>query len=147
MVIATGFVTSMHRFEAFLNCVHFHVQSGDISNTLAVAEEIARTIRPGTVFLDLNSASPGTKQKAASLIEAAGGKYVDAGVMTSVPPYGLAVPMWVGGRHAAALADRLRTFGFDITPVSEKIGIASATKMSRSIMIKGLEALGVPFSD
>ena len=111
------------------------------SNTLAVAQEIARTIRPGTVFLDLNSASPGTKQKAASLIEAAGGKYVDAGVMTSVPPYGLAVPMLVGGRHAAALADRLRTFGFDITPVSEKIGVASATKMSRSIMIKGLEAL------
>ena len=111
------------------------------SNTLAVAQEIARTIRPGTVFLDLNSASPGTKQKAAALIEAAGGKYVEAGVMTSVPPYGLAVPMLVGGRHAAALADRLRTFGFDITPVSEKIGVASATKMSRSIMIKGLEAL------
>ena len=111
------------------------------SNTLAVAREIARTIRPGTVFLDLNSASPGTKQKAAALIEAAGGKYVEAGVMTSVPPYGLAVPMLVGGRHAAALADRLRTFGFDITPVSEKIGVASATKMSRSIMIKGLEAL------
>lgn len=111
------------------------------SNTLAVAQEIARTIRPGTVFLDLNSASPGTKQKAAALIEAAGGKYVEAGVMTSVPPYGLAVPMLVGGRHAAALADRLRTFGFDITPVSEKIGVACATKMSRSIMIKGLEAL------
>ena len=111
------------------------------SNTLAVAQEIARTIRPGTVFLDLNSASPGTKQKAAALIEAAGGKYVEAGVMTSVPPYGLAVPMLVGGRHAVALADRLRTFGFDITPVSEKIGVASATKMTRSIMIKGLEAL------
>ena len=111
------------------------------SNTLAVAQEIARTIRPGTVFLDLNSASPGTKQRAASLIEAAGGKYVEAGVMTSVPPYGLAVPMLVGGCHAAALADRLRTFGFDITPVSKKIGVASATKMSRSIMIKGLEAL------
>ncbi len=111
------------------------------SNTLAVAQEIARTIRPGTVFLDLNSASPGTKQKAASLIEAAGGKYVEAGVMTSVPPYGLAVPMLVGGRQAVALADRLRTFGFNITPVSEKIGVASATKMSRSIMIKGLEAL------
>ncbi len=111
------------------------------SNTLAVAQEIARSIRPGTVFLDLNSASPGTKQKAAALIEAAGGKYVEAGVMTSVPPYGLAVPMLVGGRHAVALADRLRTFGFQITPVSEKIGVASATKMSRSIMIKGLEAL------
>ena len=41
------------------------------SNTLVVAQKIARAIRPGTVFHDLNSASPGTKQKATALIEAA----------------------------------------------------------------------------
>ncbi|MDY7549128.1 NAD(P)-binding domain-containing protein [Glaciimonas sp. CA11.2] len=35
------------------------------SNTLAVAQEAARHIRPGTLFLDLNSASPGTKRQAA----------------------------------------------------------------------------------
>ena len=32
------------------------------SNTLAVAQAAAEHIRPGTIFLDLNSASPGTKQ-------------------------------------------------------------------------------------
>ena len=42
------------------------------SNTLAVAQAAAACIRPGTVFLDLNSASPGTKQQAAALIDAAG---------------------------------------------------------------------------
>ncbi|HYI04914.1 MAG TPA: NAD(P)-binding domain-containing protein, partial [Reyranella sp.] len=61
------------------------------SNTLAVAEEAARHLRTGTVFLDLNSASPGTKQQAARVIDGAGGRYVEAGVMTSVPPYGIAV--------------------------------------------------------
>jgi 3-hydroxyisobutyrate dehydrogenase-like beta-hydroxyacid dehydrogenase len=111
------------------------------SNTLAVAVEAARSIRPGTVFLDLNSASPGTKQAAAKLIEGAGAHYVEAGVMTSVPPYGLAVPMLLGGHQASRLADRLRPLGLNLRPVSEKIGIASATKMSRSIMIKGMEAL------
>ncbi|MEQ1595559.1 MAG: DUF1932 domain-containing protein [Casimicrobium sp.] len=111
------------------------------SNTLAVAQEAARAIRPGTVFLDLNSASPGTKQLAAELIDAAGGHYVEAGVMTSVPPYGMAVPMLLGGSHAEKLADQLRPLGLNVTPVSKKIGVASATKMSRSIMIKGLEAL------
>ena len=40
------------------------------SNTLAVATEAAKFIRPGTLFLDLNSASPGTKQQAATAIEA-----------------------------------------------------------------------------
>src|SRR5258706_1984763 len=63
------------------------------SNTLAVAEEAARSIRPGTTFLDLNSASPGTKQQAAAAIENAGAHYIEAGVMTSVPPYGIRVPM------------------------------------------------------
>lgn len=111
------------------------------SNTLAVAEEAARSIRPGSIFLDMNSASPGTKTNAARVIEAAGAQYVEAGVMTSVPPYGLAVPMLLGGRHAARLADRLRPLGLNLTPVSEKIGVASATKMARSIMIKGMEAL------
>jgi 3-hydroxyisobutyrate dehydrogenase-like beta-hydroxyacid dehydrogenase len=77
------------------------------SNTLAVAQEVARSIKPGTLFLDFNSASPGTKTQCAALIDAAGGHYVEAGVMTSVPPYGIRVPMLFGGRHAAALADML----------------------------------------
>ena len=111
------------------------------SNTLAVAQEAAQHIRPGSVFLDLNSASPGTKQQAAALIEARGAHYVEAGVMTSVPPYGIRVPILLGGAQAAALAAVLTGWGMDAQPVSEQLGVASAIKMCRSIMIKGLEAL------
>ena len=111
------------------------------SNTLAVAQEAAKFIQPGTLFLDLNSASPGTKQQAAKLIEGAGGQYVEAGVMTSIPPYGIRVPMLLGGPQAEALAQRLRGYGMDAKAVSEKLGVASAIKMCRSVMIKGLEAL------
>ena len=111
------------------------------SNTLAVAQEAAQHLRPGTVFLDLNSASPGTKQRAAAAIEAAGGRYVEAGVMTSVPPYGIKVPMLLGGAHAGELAAVLGGWGMDAKPVSERLGVASAIKMCRSVMIKGLEAL------
>ncbi len=111
------------------------------SNTLAVAQAAAPHIRPGTVFLDLNSASPGTKQQAAELIDAARGRYVEAGVMTSVPPYGIRVPMLLGGALAADLAGVLGAWGMDAKVVSEKLGVASAIKMCRSVMIKGLEAL------
>ncbi len=83
------------------------------SSTLAVAEAVAQHIAPGAFFLDLNSASPGTKQQAAALVEARGARYVEAGVMTSVPPYGIAVPMLLGGPHAAALAPVLRAWGMD----------------------------------
>ncbi len=111
------------------------------SNTLAVAQEAARHIRPGVLFLDLNSASPGTKQAAAALIDGAGGFYVEAGVMTSVPPYDIRVPMLLGGACAAELAAVLRGWGMDARAVSDKLGVASAIKMCRSVMIKGLEAL------
>jgi 3-hydroxyisobutyrate dehydrogenase-like beta-hydroxyacid dehydrogenase len=111
------------------------------SNTLEVAREAAGAIRPGTHFLDLNSASPATKQAAAKLIDGAGAHYVEAGVMTSVPPYGIRVPMLLGGREARALAARLGPLGFDLTVVAEEIGVASAIKMCRSVIIKGLEAI------
>ena len=111
------------------------------SNTLAVAQAAAPHIRPGTVFLDLNSASPGTKQQAAALINAAGSHYVEAGVMTSVPPYGIRVPMLLGGARAADLSAVLQAWGMDAKAVSADVGVASAIKMCRSVMIKGLEAL------
>ncbi len=111
------------------------------SNTLAAAEEAAGSIRPGTLFLDLNSASPGTKQQAAVAIEKAGAHYVEAGVMTSVPPYGIAVPMLLGGEKAEALAEQCRGWGMDAKAIACAIGVASAVKMCRSIIIKGLEAL------
>jgi 3-hydroxyisobutyrate dehydrogenase-like beta-hydroxyacid dehydrogenase len=111
------------------------------SNTLAVAQEAAAHLRPGALFLDLNSASPGTKQQAAAAVEAAGAHYVEAGVMTSVPPYGIRVPMLLGGAQAAALQSVLQGWGMDARAVSEQLGVASAIKMCRSVMIKGLEAL------
>ena len=111
------------------------------SNTLAVAEAAAPRMAPGALLLDLNSASPGTKQQCAALIGGAGAHYVEAGVMTSVPPYGIRVPMLLGGTRAAKLAPVLAGWGMDVRAVSEEIGVASAIKMCRSVMIKGLEAL------
>ncbi len=113
------------------------------SNTLAVATEAARFMQPGSVFLDLNSASPGTKQQAAAAVQGwvPDVHYVEAGVMTSVPPHGIAVPMLLGGPQAAALAPVLNAWGMQATAVSEQLGVASAIKMCRSVMIKGLEAL------
>jgi 3-hydroxyisobutyrate dehydrogenase-like beta-hydroxyacid dehydrogenase len=119
----------------------FIVSAVTASSTLAVAQGAAQFIRPGSVYLDLNSASPGTKQQCAALIDAAGAHYVEAGVMTSVPPYGIRVPLLLGGACAAELAQRLTAWDMDAKAVSEKIGVASAMKMCRSVMIKGMEAL------
>jgi 3-hydroxyisobutyrate dehydrogenase-like beta-hydroxyacid dehydrogenase len=138
---ATAGVTAQTSVQALCEASHLVISAVTASNTLAVAQEAAQFIRPGTIFLDLNSASPGTKQQCAALIDAAGAHYVEAGVMTSVPPYGIKVPMLLGGAKAAELALLLVSWGMDARAVSDRLGVASAIKMCRSVMIKGLEAL------
>jgi 3-hydroxyisobutyrate dehydrogenase-like beta-hydroxyacid dehydrogenase len=138
---AAAGVTACEGVAALCVQANLIISAVTASSTLAVAEAVAPHILPGSVFLDLNSASPGTKQRAAALIDAAGAHYVEAGVMTSVPPYGIRVPMLLGGAYAARLQPVLARLGMDATVVSERLGIASATKMCRSVMIKGLEAL------
>jgi 3-hydroxyisobutyrate dehydrogenase-like beta-hydroxyacid dehydrogenase len=134
-------VTVQESMQALCGHTDLLISAVTASNTLAVAQEAAQHIRHGSVFLDLNSASPSTKQQCAAVIEAAGAHYVEAGVMTSVPPYGIKVPMLLGGAQAAELGQVLNAWGLNTKVVSDKIGIASAIKMCRSVMIKGLEAL------
>jgi len=111
------------------------------SQTAAAAEACARGLRAGSFFLDLNSASPGAKLTAAEHIARGGGRYVEGAVMTSVPPHRIKVPLLLGGPHAGALLPALDDLGFAARVASDQLGIASATKMCRSVMIKGLEAM------
>lgn len=111
------------------------------SQAVAVAEACAPGLKAGAFFLDFNSASPGAKIRAAGLVDAANGRYVEGAVMTSVPPYRIRVPLLLGGGHATALQPALQALGFQPKLASAKLGVASATKMCRSVMIKGLEAM------
>lgn len=111
------------------------------SQAVPVAQACAAGLKQGGFFLDFNSASPGAKIRAAKLVNAVGARYVEGAVMTSVPPYRIQVPLLLGGPDAAALEPLLNGLGFAAKVASEKLGVASATKMCRSVMIKGLEAM------
>ena len=139
--LTVGGVQQVQSMQALCDASDWVISAVTASNTLSVAQAAAPHLRAGMVFLDLNSASPGTKQQAAALVQATGAHYVEAGVMTSVPPYGIRVPMLLGGSQAASLAAALQALGMDAKAVSADIGVASAIKMCRSVMIKGLEAV------
>ncbi|MBR0796287.1 NAD(P)-dependent oxidoreductase [Bradyrhizobium jicamae] len=119
----------------------FIVSAVTASQAVPVAQACAAAIRPGAWYLDFNSASPGAKQRAAAVIDGAGGRYVEGAVMTSVPPYRIKVPLLIGGRGARELAPHLVALGFAARVASDELGVSSAVKMCRSIMIKGLEAM------
>jgi 3-hydroxyisobutyrate dehydrogenase-like beta-hydroxyacid dehydrogenase len=95
------------------------------------------------IYLDINSVSPATKQKMSQLFEKSPARFVEAAVMAAFPPQRLKAPMLLGGPHAAAAAPRLAAIGLTVSVADERIGIASAIKMCRSVVIKGLEALAV----
>jgi 3-hydroxyisobutyrate dehydrogenase-like beta-hydroxyacid dehydrogenase len=111
------------------------------SQTVPAAQACAPGIAKGTWFLDFNSASPGAKVGAAVVVDAAGGRYVEGAVMSSIPPYRIRVPLLLGGAQARELLPLLATLGFAAKWASDRLGVASATKMCRSVMIKGLEAM------
>jgi 3-hydroxyisobutyrate dehydrogenase-like beta-hydroxyacid dehydrogenase len=119
----------------------FIVSAVTASEAVSVAQACAPALKKGTWFLDFNSASPAAKQRAAKLVDWGGGRYVEGAVMTSVPPYRIKVPLLLGGPAAAELAPLVNELGFNAKVASNKLGVASATKMCRSIMIKGMEAM------
>ncbi|TAK48980.1 MAG: NAD(P)-dependent oxidoreductase [Xanthobacteraceae bacterium] len=111
------------------------------SAVLDVAREAAGYLVPGQMFLDINSASPATKRQAASLVTATGASYIECAVMAPVPGPGLGVPILAGGPDAARACALLNGCGMNMRAVATDYGRASAMKLSRSIIIKGLEAL------
>ena len=114
--------------------------------TAASDIEAARSVIPGlpvgAFYLDVNSVSPGMKQACSQIIDGAGGRYVEAAVMTPIAPKRIASSMLLGGPHTADFVARAEPLGFSgAKAFSAIIGQASATKMCRSIIIKGVEAL------
>lgn len=106
-----------------------------------VALGAAAFLAAGQFYLDVNSAAPATKQAAARHVDAAGAHYVEAAVMAPVMRPGLAVPILAGGPRAEAAAALLNPLGMNLTVVASEYGRASAMKLCRSIIIKGMEAL------
>jgi len=109
---------------------------------IAAAAEAAPALRQGAFFLDLNSVAPSTRSAAAAAVGAVGGRYVELAVMSSISPRRSASPMLAGGPHAAAFLPLGHALGFTgIEVFAADIGRASAAKMCRSVMVKGMEAL------
>jgi 3-hydroxyisobutyrate dehydrogenase-like beta-hydroxyacid dehydrogenase len=113
------------------------------ASAVGVAKDAARLLGAGQVFLDINSVSPGTKQRIAEHFAKSAAHFVEAAVMAAISAPRLKVPMLLGGTHAAELAARLTSIGMNASAASDRIGVASAVKMCRSVVIKGLEALAV----
>ncbi|MGH3186877.1 MAG: DUF1932 domain-containing protein [Streptosporangiaceae bacterium] len=97
-------------------------------------------LRPGGLWADLNTASPGTKRRLAQIAEESGIPFADVAMMAPVPGRGLRVPMLASGSGAGPYADALAPLGADIEVLDGPAGLAATKKLLRSVFYKGMAA-------
>ena len=109
---------------------------------LAAAQAYAPHLAPGAMWCDGNSVAPETKRGAAAAVHAAGGRYVDMALLAPAYPARLDLPVLLAGEAAGEAQTQLAALGFtNLRIVGAEVGRASAIKMIRSVMVKGIEAL------
>src|SRR2546427_2625505 len=85
------------------------------------AEQTSPFLKPHHIYADLNSVSPSLKQEIEHVIGSSGAGFVEAAVMSPVPPHGPRAPMLPGGNAARRFADLMAPFGMRLEVISEKV--------------------------
>jgi len=111
------------------------------SQALIAAEGAVGSLRAGCQWLDLNSVSPSTKQAIHDVVSSAGVLFTEGVAMDTVLAKGASVPLLLCGPQSESLSQLLNQAGLNARSVSKYFGTASTTKLLRSILIKGMEAL------
>jgi 3-hydroxyisobutyrate dehydrogenase-like beta-hydroxyacid dehydrogenase len=136
-------VRACDTLEAAIPGADLVISAVTASSAVSVARQAVPFLHSEQIYLDINSVSPETKREIARTLSESAATFVEAAVMAPVAPLRIKVPMLLGGAHASNAAGVLKEIGMDVKPVSEQVGVASAIKMCRSIIIKGLEAITV----
>ena len=111
------------------------------ASALSVAKEIAPLLQKGQIYIDMNSTSPHIKEEIGKIFEQSKADFVEAAVMSSVPTKRTQVPIWLCGKRSAETALQLNSIGMNVKAFSEELGQASAVKMLKSILAKGIIAV------
>ena len=107
------------------------------------AHDVSDAIRTSgrrTLIVDCNAIAPQTVYEIAGLVEQAGGRFLDAGIIGS-PPRGTAkANLYVSGPGASDL-EQLAGPQLLVHPIGERVADASALKMCYGALNKGTQAL------
>lgn len=95
------------------------------------------------LFCDLTTNRPAVKEELGRAFAERGALYVDAAVMGAVPLYRHRTPTLVCGNGAARMTELMAPLGMALTDVGPEPGRAVKMKLTRSVFVKGVEALTV----
>lgn len=134
-------VTVFDSLAAACHDTRFVVCLTSASSALSVAQNILPLLKAGQNYVDMNSAAPSVKQAINALPRAAGVSVCDAAVMGTVPGNNHRVPMLLAGDGAQAFHETFTPLGMRLSVLPGEAGAASAIKMLKSIVMKGLPQL------
>ena len=112
-------------------------------HALEAASAAAPLLKKGAHYLDLCTVTGRMADEDRAAIEAKDGTYVDVAVMGGFFKSGIKAKMLVAGGAGEAAVAWMNANGFDAKYLGPRPGSASSVKMVRSVVMKGLEALGV----
>jgi len=115
------------------------VPSEALAFTESVGESIVRT-GSRVAFADCNAVSPATGVKIGEIISAAGGMFIDAGIIGGSPRTGAVPRFYASGEYAMILAE-LDGKGISVPIMGGDVGRASGLKMVYAALTKGSAAL------
>ena len=108
-----------------------------------VATQIADALRAtgaNTPFADCNAVSPQTTAGMASIVNGAGGRFIDGSIIGGPPGRGAPPRFYVSGRDSTIMSE-LDGKGIAVRPLGAAVGRASGIKMCYAAMTKGTSAL------
>jgi 3-hydroxyisobutyrate dehydrogenase-like beta-hydroxyacid dehydrogenase len=127
---------------AWVGAVDFVLSLVPGSAAVAAARTLRPVMRPGAVFVDLNSITAAMVHEIAAIFDGSGIDLVDGAVLGNFRAGGR-VPVLLAGARAEEVRDLLAGEMFKPECIAGQPGDASAIKMLRSVLMKGLEALFV----
>ena len=113
------------------------------SEAISVAREAAAAMKRtglSPAYADCNAVSPDTARELGGIIEAAGGRFIDAGIIGGPPGSGSPPRFYASGPHEAVIGE-LDGKGIIVPLLGGDVGRASAIKMCYASLTKGVSAL------
>lgn len=92
------------------------------------------------IYADCNAIAPNTVHKICDIITSAGGTFVDASIIGPPPRRPGTTRFYASGANLDGFS-ALNSYGLDVRPLGDEIGLASAIKMCYASLTKGLTAL------
>jgi 3-hydroxyisobutyrate dehydrogenase-like beta-hydroxyacid dehydrogenase len=93
------------------------------------------------LFVDCNAISPDTTRRAASIVSAAGARFVDGGIVGPPPGPGSATRLYLSGDGSSRVAELFAGTPLAAIALDAPVGAASAVKMCYAAWTKGTAAL------